>query len=76
MLQAFLLLEIVFSLLSRSFAKSIIRTNRVIPLLAVLFDGLACLTGVALFIVARFDLLYSRSDPKATKKKPPHHNTN
>jgi hypothetical protein len=57
MLQAFLLLAIVFSLLNRGFTKSILRTNRVISLLAVLFDGLACLTGVALFIVARFDLL-------------------
>jgi len=57
MLQALLFIAILSSLFTHSFAKSIIHTNRVIPLLAVLFDGLACLAGVALFIVARFNSL-------------------
>jgi hypothetical protein len=52
MVQALLFLAIIISLFNHSFAKSIIRTSRVIPLLAVLFDGLGCLAGVALCIVA------------------------
>jgi hypothetical protein len=50
--QLCLFLAILFSLPGHGFAKSIIRTSHVIPLLAVLFDSLRSLAGGALYIVA------------------------
>jgi hypothetical protein len=46
--QALLLIAILCSLFYHKFAASIIYTDRVIPLLAILFDFLALLAGIAL----------------------------
>jgi len=53
MVQVVLYFAILISLLIRqhAFGTSILGTNRIVPLLAVLFDLLACAAGISLFAI-------------------------